>query len=139
LHFSISGTNIKYFVCTYKYFSKNFQKSENWLFWGLLWVGSCGGANAKCANVGRLKLFFKMCGGKIFKTLRWLVCRQSQVGLCQEPAKLSAVFWSSVGGRVGRPSLAGNVCVYAVRGIGFNTGLKRFQQNVHFVTTLLCC
>jgi hypothetical protein len=31
-------------------------------------VGFCGGANPKCANVGWLKLFFKMCGGKIFKT-----------------------------------------------------------------------
>ena len=30
------------------------------------------GANPKCANAGWLKLFFKMCGGKIFKTLRWV-------------------------------------------------------------------
>jgi len=29
--------------------------------------------------------------------------------LCQVTAKLPAVFWSSVGGRVGRPTLAGNV------------------------------
>jgi hypothetical protein len=40
-------------------------------------VGWCGGANPKCANVGWLKLFFKMCGEKIFKTLRWLECWQT--------------------------------------------------------------
>jgi len=33
-----------------------------------LCVGLCEGANPKCANVGWLKLFFKMCGGEIFKT-----------------------------------------------------------------------
>ena len=45
---------------------------ENWLFcktlvvcW-LVWF-------CKCANVGRLKLFFKMCGGKNFKPVRWAV------------------------------------------------------------------
>ena len=37
-----------------------------------LCVGLCEGANPKCANAGWLKLFFKMCGGKIFKTLRWV-------------------------------------------------------------------
>jgi len=37
-----------------------------------LCVGLCEWANPKCANVGWLKLFFKMCGGKIFKTLRWV-------------------------------------------------------------------
>jgi hypothetical protein len=42
-----------------------------------LGVSLCEGANPKCANVGRLKLFFKMCGGKIFKTLCWLECRQT--------------------------------------------------------------
>jgi len=31
-------------------------------------VGLCGGAKPKCANVGWLKLFLKMCGGEIFKT-----------------------------------------------------------------------
>ena len=47
-----------------------------------LCIGLCEGANPKCANVGRLKLFFKMCGGKIFKTLRWFECRQTgQVGV----------------------------------------------------------
>jgi len=45
-----------------------------------------------------------MCGGKFLNPSS----RQSQVGLCQVTAKLSAEFWSSVGGRVGRPTLAGN-------------------------------
>lgn len=31
----------------------------------------------KCANVCRQKLFFKMCGGKIFKTL-WSACVKLQ-------------------------------------------------------------
>ena len=36
---------------------------------GFACVSACvKGANPRCANVGRLKLFFKMCGGKIFKT-----------------------------------------------------------------------
>ena len=33
-------------------------------------VGLCGFANVPMC--GWLKLFFKMCGGKIFKTLRWV-------------------------------------------------------------------
>jgi hypothetical protein len=60
------------------------------------------------ANVGWLKLFFKMCGEKIFKSLGRLVGRQSQFGSYQVIEKLSAKFWSSVGGCVGRPALAGN-------------------------------
>jgi len=52
-----------------------------------LCIGLCEGANPKCANVGRLKLFFKMCGGKIFKTLRWIECRQTELGLCRVTAK----------------------------------------------------
>ena len=43
-------------------------------------------------------------------------CRQSQVGLCQVTAKLSADFRLSVGGCLGRPTLAGNVCVCDVAG-----------------------
>ena len=36
---------------------------------GFAFVSPCvEGANPKCANVVRLKLFFKMCGGEIFKT-----------------------------------------------------------------------
>ena len=31
---------------------------QNWLFWGLLWVGLCVGANPKCANVGWHKIIF---------------------------------------------------------------------------------
>jgi hypothetical protein len=59
-----------------------------------LCVGLCEGANPKCANVGRLKLFFKMCGGKIFKTLRWLECRQTGQVVCRVTAKLSTEFLS---------------------------------------------
>ena len=41
---------------------------QNWLFWGLLWVGSCGGQTPNVPMWAGIKLFFKMCGGKIFKT-----------------------------------------------------------------------
>ena len=49
--------------------------------------------------------------------------RQSQVGLCQVTAKLSAEFWSSVGGRVGRPTLAGNVLYHHE-----NSYLQEYQK-----------
>ncbi len=56
-------------------------------------VGFCEGANPKCANVGRLKLFFKMCGGKIFKTLCWIECRKTgQVGV-ELQRNCQASFW----------------------------------------------
>ena len=68
---------------------------------GFDYVSAFGeGANPKCAKVGWLKLFFKMCGGKIFKTLRWLECRQSRVGMCRDTAKLSVDLGLSVVGRV---------------------------------------
>jgi len=38
-----------------------------------------------------------------------LECRKSQVGLCQGTAKLFVELRSSVGGCVGRPTLAGNL------------------------------
>ena len=70
------------------FFEKTLKYDENHLvrwvigsFGVCLCVGLCEGANPKCANAGWLKLFFKMCGGKIFKTLYWLECRQTgQVG-----------------------------------------------------------
>ena len=61
------------------FFEKTLKYDENHLvrwvigsFGVCLCVGLCEGANPKCANAGWLKLFFKMCGGKIFKTLRWV-------------------------------------------------------------------
>ena len=71
------------------FFEKTLKYDENHLvhwvigsFGVSLCVGLCERASPKCANTGRLKLFFKMCGGKIFKTLRWLECRQtSQVSV----------------------------------------------------------
>jgi hypothetical protein len=73
------------------YVPKSFQHSvisterwQDWLFCKLWAVGAVGGLGAvcKCANAGRLKLFFKMCGGKIFKTFRVGLCVcQVKVGL----------------------------------------------------------
>ena len=55
---------------------------------GFACVSACvKGANPKCANVGWLKLFFKMCGGENFKTLRWFECRQTELGMCRVTAK----------------------------------------------------
>ncbi len=66
------------------FFEKTLKYDENHLvrwvigsFGVCLCVGLCEGANPKCANVGWLKLFFQMCGRKIFKTLRWFECRQT--------------------------------------------------------------
>lgn len=68
------------------FFGETLRCDENYLVrWGIgsfgicLCVGVCEGAKPKCANVGKLKLFFKMCGGKIFKTLRWFECRQTSL------------------------------------------------------------
>jgi len=48
-----------------------------------------------------IKLFFKMCGGKIFKNhLGRIECRKSQIGLCQATAKLSVELGSFFGGRI---------------------------------------
>ena len=49
---------------------------------GFTCVSACvKGENSKCANVGRLKLFFKLCGGSRIaigiKTLHWFECRQT--------------------------------------------------------------
>ena len=51
--------------------------------------------------------------GKIFKTI-WvgLSVGKVQVGLCQVTVKLSAELRSFVGGRVGRPTLAGNYLAF---------------------------
>jgi hypothetical protein len=51
--------------------------------------------------------------GKFLNPSGRLECRQGQVGLCQLTAKLSTVFSC-----VGRPTLAGNVGVCTVAGIG---------------------
>jgi len=77
-------------VCLFKEISKCAKNHQ--VRWGIgsfgfcPCVGLCEGANPKCAKVGRLKLFFKMCGGKIFKTLRWIECRKTGLGLCQVTA-----------------------------------------------------
>jgi len=60
--------------------------------------------------MGRHKIiFFKGAVGKFLKPFGRLECRESQVGLCQGTAKLSVELRSFVDGRVGRPTLAGNV------------------------------
>ena len=67
--------------------------------------------------------------GKIFKTI-WVGLNfgKVQVGLCQVTAKLSADFRSSVGGCLGRPTLAGNVFGLCVRA-GF--GAQNCQPALH--------
>jgi hypothetical protein len=60
-----------------------------------LCVGLCEVANPKCANVGRLKLFFKMCGGEIFKTNALALVSAKWSGRCRVTAKLSTEFLSS--------------------------------------------
>jgi hypothetical protein len=53
-------------------FSEIFSTSLWWVGELALWIlpkgWHCVLGKTKCANVGWLKLFFKMCGGKIFKT-----------------------------------------------------------------------
>jgi hypothetical protein len=77
-------------VCLFKEISK-FTKNHQ-ACWGIGSFGVCQyfalreGANPKCANVGRLKLLFKMCVGKIFKTLCWIEYRKTGLGLCRVTA-----------------------------------------------------
>jgi len=65
----VSKIKRKVLLCTFlvKILSTSLLRVGKLALLGLAFVSACA-ANPKCANVGWLKLFFKMCGGEIFKT-----------------------------------------------------------------------
>jgi len=51
-------------------------------------VSLCGGGKSKCAKCGWAENYFLKCAvEEIFKTLRWLECWQTELGLCRVTAK----------------------------------------------------
>ena len=91
-----------WFIFTLASFFENTLKYDE-IIWCGGWLALLGfvrvsawvkGVNLKCANVGRLKLFFKMCVGKIFKpfALVWMSINWSS--RCRVTVKLSTEFLS---------------------------------------------